>query len=82
MLRTNAASILRLHRDDFLPFLTNDDGEMLDEQEFDKYCQDVESTSAWGSMIEVRGILAFLFSVISPVELKYLEHRSKPSVKL
>lgn len=56
---------LRLNRDDFLPFLCNQDtGDPMSETEFESYCNKVEKTAAWGGQIEVGYFLSqFIFEL-------------------
>ncbi|KAE8740065.1 hypothetical protein FOCC_FOCC014433 [Frankliniella occidentalis] len=57
MIRKLTADYLRNNRDEFLPFLSNQDtGDAMSETEFDAYCQKVEKTTAWGGQIELRAI--------------------------
>lgn len=56
-LRKGTSAYMRKHKDDFLPFATNTKtGDMLSEDEFEKYCEDMEHTSAWGGHLELRAI--------------------------
>ncbi|XP_043702221.1 OVARIAN TUMOR DOMAIN-containing deubiquitinating enzyme 5 [Telopea speciosissima] len=57
-LREMVASYMRMHASDFLPFFLSDnklevdsDGSVL--EQFEKYCQEVESTAAWGGQLEL-----------------------------
>jgi len=60
-LRTKAADYLRENQVDFLPFLPNPDSDdLLTPEEYEKYCNDVAETSAWGGAIEVRTCLVDL----------------------
>lgn len=55
-LRKLVSDALRKNKDDYLPFLTsssNEDGPMGDE-EFEKYCADVEDTKKWGGDLELQ----------------------------
>lgn len=53
-LRTKTADYLRENMNDFLPFLSNPDSEdLLTPEEYEKYCNDVAQTSAWGGDVEV-----------------------------
>lgn len=47
-LRKSAAEYMRNNPDDFTPFLYLEDGN------FDKYCNDIENTAAWGGQLEVK----------------------------
>uniref|UniRef100_A0A0N5A9B6 OTU domain-containing protein n=1 Tax=Syphacia muris TaxID=451379 RepID=A0A0N5A9B6_9BILA len=58
--RRKAATYIRAHEEEFLPFLTWEDGSPIDEMEFEKYCFQVESTSEkggqWGGEPELRAL--------------------------
>ncbi|CAM4632403.1 unnamed protein product [Leuciscus chuanchicus] len=52
-LRAQTAQYMRSHADDFLPFLTDpNSGDMYTADEFEKYCNDVADTAAWGGQLE------------------------------
>ncbi|XP_063973059.1 deubiquitinase OTUD6B [Diachasmimorpha longicaudata] len=54
-LRTKTAGHLRENMNDFLPFLSNPDSEELfSPEQYEKYCDNVASTSAWGGAIELQ----------------------------
>lgn len=54
-LRTKTADHLRENMNDFLPFLSNPDSEdLLTPEEYEKYCNDVAQTSAWGGAVELQ----------------------------
>ncbi|MEQ2303446.1 OTU domain-containing protein 6B [Ameca splendens] len=60
-LRSRTAEHMRNNADDFLPFLTNPDtGDMFTTVEFEKYCNDVERTAAWGGQLELRALTKVL----------------------
>lgn len=53
-LRRQAAIYLRENTDSFLPFIDNPDSdELLSMEQYEKYCDNVAKTSAWGGAIEV-----------------------------
>ena len=53
-LRQMTSEFLRENSVDFLPYLSHPDtGEMLTEQQFQEYCDQVANTPAWGGQIEV-----------------------------
>ncbi|GBG65221.1 hypothetical protein CBR_g50012 [Chara braunii] len=60
-LRALAAMYMRQHREDFMPFIgeqgdgnsTAEDLEVDAERKFEKYCDEVESTAAWGGQLEL-----------------------------
>ncbi|KAJ3391184.1 OTU domain-containing protein 6B [Entophlyctis sp. JEL0112] len=51
--RKLAADCMRSHPDDFLPFLTNEGGDSMNEDQYAKYCDEVEHSAAWGGQLEV-----------------------------
>ncbi|EFO24294.1 hypothetical protein LOAG_04191 [Loa loa] len=57
-IRQKAAAYMQAHKDDFLPFLIDDDGEAVDEIEFEEYCMKVEKCctdgGVWGGEPELR----------------------------
>ncbi|VDN06454.1 unnamed protein product [Thelazia callipaeda] len=59
-IRQKASAYMRKHKDDFLPFLLNEDGNPLHEFEFDEYCMKVEKScrdgGVWGGEPELRAI--------------------------
>ncbi|EGD75172.1 hypothetical protein PTSG_06825 [Salpingoeca rosetta] len=55
-LREIAADHMRTHRDDYLPFMTNDKGDMMSPEEFEAYCEKMATTSEWGGQIEIRAL--------------------------
>lgn len=60
-LRVMTSEFLREHSVDFLPYLSHPDtGEMLTEQQFQEYCDQVANTPAWGGQVEV----CYLYRVI------------------
>ncbi|KAJ1658263.1 OTU protein [Dispira simplex] len=52
-LRTQAADYIRNHPDDFAPFLIDENGDLLDEEGYERYCNDVQFTAAWGGQPEI-----------------------------
>ncbi|RKP05671.1 hypothetical protein THASP1DRAFT_19512 [Thamnocephalis sphaerospora] len=50
-LRKQVAAYMRDHRDDFIPFLTNAHGDILNE--FADYCHRLETTAEWGGHAEI-----------------------------
>lgn len=56
-LRQKTAAFMRSKRDDFMPFLTNPNtGDPVSEEEYEKYCDDVANTPAWGGHLELRAV--------------------------
>ncbi|XP_010523994.2 PREDICTED: OTU domain-containing protein 6B [Tarenaya hassleriana] len=55
-LRQMVAAHMREHATDFLPFFLSEGEEESEgsvEEQFEKYCRDVESTAAWGGQLEL-----------------------------
>ncbi|KAG0030272.1 OTU domain-containing protein 6B [Podila clonocystis] len=52
-LRHETAEHMRENADDFLPFLTNKQGDMMSPEDFTEYCNDLESTAVWGGQPEL-----------------------------
>mmetsp|Transcript_25205 Transcript_25205/g.63514 ORF Transcript_25205/g.63514 Transcript_25205/m.63514 type:complete len:138 (-) Transcript_25205:140-553(-) len=50
-LRKMAASYMRTHPDDYMPFVIEDCDDPS--AEFEKYCSDVEDTATWGGQVEI-----------------------------
>lgn len=44
---------MREHKDDFLPFVTNDAGDLLDDEGYEAYCDDLANRAVWGGEPEV-----------------------------
>lgn len=52
-LRSLAADLMRSHPDEFMPFMD----EVASEEQYVKYCDSVQRTTAWGGQLEVRPIV-------------------------
>ncbi|KAG0214824.1 OTU domain-containing protein 6B [Mortierella sp. GBA43] len=52
-LRRDTAEHMRSNPDDFMPFLTNKQGDIMSPEDFAEYCQDLESTAVWGGQPEL-----------------------------
>ncbi|VDK53909.1 unnamed protein product [Anisakis simplex] len=63
-IRSKAATYIRSHKDDFLPFLSSRDGEPISEFYFDEYCNLVERScengGEWGGEPELRALSSAL----------------------
>lgn len=54
-LRTKTAVYLRENMNDYLPFISNSDSdELLSPEQYEKYCNDVAATCAWGGAVELQ----------------------------
>ncbi|XP_032681617.1 deubiquitinase OTUD6B [Odontomachus brunneus] len=68
-LRTKTADYLRENMNDFLPFLSNPDSDdLMTPEEFEKYCNDVAETSAWGGAVELQVLSCILKCPIEVVQ--------------
>lgn len=54
-IRAQTADYLRKNADEFMPFMTDEQGEMLTEEGFKKYCKGIEE-SLWGGSPELNAI--------------------------
>lgn len=55
-LREITANFMRENKDDFLPFMCNDSEEPLTDEQFEKYCKNIETTKFWGGQIELKAL--------------------------
>lgn len=51
--RSKAAEAMRKSPDDYLPYLTTSDGNLLDGEGFNRYLESVAHTHEWGGQVEV-----------------------------
>ncbi|KAJ2711268.1 OTU protein [Coemansia spiralis] len=54
--RQRAAAYMRSHRDDFIPFMAREDGEMFSEDDYARHCDDIERTATWGGHQEITAL--------------------------
>jgi OTU domain-containing protein 6 len=60
-LRQMTSQYLKEHRSDFLPFLSSTDtGDLLNDEQYEEYCNEVANTSAWGGEVEVSSHIIFI----------------------
>ncbi|KAI4491444.1 hypothetical protein M0804_002836 [Polistes exclamans] len=68
-LRMKTAIYLRQNRDDFLPFISNPDSdELLSPEQYEKYCNDIAETCAWGGAIELQVLSRILERQIEVIQ--------------
>ncbi|KAK5646058.1 hypothetical protein RI129_004522 [Pyrocoelia pectoralis] len=68
-LRKLTASCIRENKEDFLPFMYNDDDdEVIDEDKFEKYCKDVANTKLWGGQLELTALSKVLKCPIKVIQ--------------
>uniref|UniRef100_A0A8D0GBT8 ubiquitinyl hydrolase 1 n=1 Tax=Sphenodon punctatus TaxID=8508 RepID=A0A8D0GBT8_SPHPU len=69
-LRSQTAQYMQSHVDDFLPFLINPNtGDMYSQEEFQKYCDDIVNTAAWGGQLELRALSHILQTPIEVLQM-------------
>lgn len=87
-LRAQTAQYMRSHADDFLPFLTDPNtGDMYTADEFEKYCNDVADTAAWGGQLELKALSQVLQMPIEVIQAESLsiiigEEYDRPPITL
>ncbi|XP_069477444.1 deubiquitinase OTUD6B isoform X2 [Ambystoma mexicanum] len=68
-LRIQTAEYMRKHVSDFLPFSTNPNtGDMYTPDAFEKYCDDIVNTPAWGGQLEQRALSHVLQTPIEVIQ--------------
>lgn len=55
-LREITANFMRKNKDDFIPFMYNDSEEPLNDEQFEQYCRNIETTKFWGGQIELKAL--------------------------
>ncbi|KAF5271306.1 hypothetical protein FQA39_LY08104 [Lamprigera yunnana] len=55
-LRKLTATFMHDNKEDFLPFMYDDNDEIVDEEKFDKYCNSVANTKLWGGQLEITAL--------------------------
>lgn len=68
-IRKLAAEQMRSHPEEYLPFMTNDLGDMFTDDEYASYCSKVESTAEWGGQLEVMALSKALSRQIHIVQM-------------
>ncbi|KAI8319509.1 OTU domain-containing protein 6B-like protein [Martensiomyces pterosporus] len=88
-LRQRAAQHMRSHRDDFIPFMAHDNGDMFSEADFEAYCDDIANTAVWGGQQEIIALShaletpVYVYQVGSPVlQIGAEQYSAKEPVRL
>lgn len=55
-LRRKAADHMRTHSESFRPFIPTEEGEILSDQQFERYCQRLETSKEWGGHLELEAL--------------------------
>lgn len=72
-LRDLASQYIRQNKDDFIPFLLNDENNVVSDREFDVYCDKIANTNTWGGHLELK---ALSNSLKVPIEIIQAEGTS------
>jgi len=60
-LREQVSGYMRANKDDFIPYLVHHGtGDVLNDQEFYDYCEDIKRNGVWGGMHEAQAVSAVL----------------------
>lgn len=59
--------------EDFLPFLVNDQGDLMNKQDYDNYCTRIAKTKEWGGHLELTAISKF---TKKPIHIYQANNRS------
>lgn len=76
-LRDKTAKYIEGHREDFIFYMTNQDtGEVLNDEEFVKYCETLRNTPAWGGQIEISAL-----SNVLKVQIEVIQATGPPTIQ-
>lgn len=76
-LRSETANYIQANKDLLIPYMTNPQtGDLLSDEEFQKYCDDVRNTPAWGGQIELKAL-----SSILKVPIEVLQADGSPTIQ-
>ncbi|XP_044742865.1 deubiquitinase OTUD6B [Chrysoperla carnea] len=59
-LRRDTAKYMREHKNDMIPFMITEDGDIMSDIGFDDYCNRIETTKAWGGQLELTALSEIL----------------------
>lgn len=59
---------MRDHCDDFLPFLTKDNGDIYTTEDFNQYCADLERKPVWGGQLEIKALSHVLHKSVEVIQ--------------
>eukprot|EP00466_Bigelowiella_natans_P004322 jgi/Bigna1/129673/aug1.9_g4381 len=59
-LRKRTAELLANNAQDYMPYLLKEDGALMSKEEYQKYCEKMGSTSAWGGQAEIAALSRLL----------------------
>lgn len=76
-LRNKTAKYVEDHREDFILYMTNQDtGDVLNDDEFIKYCETLRDTPAWGGQIEISAL-----SHVLKVQIEVIQATGPPTIQ-
>ncbi|XP_011181782.2 deubiquitinase OTUD6B [Zeugodacus cucurbitae] len=76
-LRKETANYIRAHKDSLICYMTNPKtGDLLTDAEFEKYCELLHTTPAWGGQIELKAL-----SSILKVPIEVLQAEGPPTIQ-
>ncbi|XP_054164860.1 deubiquitinase OTUD6B-like [Oppia nitens] len=55
-LRQKTCDYMKTNKLDYIPFLTSNTGDLMNDEEYDGYCNDIATTKSWGGQLELRAI--------------------------
>lgn len=55
-LRKLTSDFMLEHREDFIPFMCNDESDSINEENFDSYCKEVANSKLWGGQLEIKAL--------------------------
>ena len=67
-LRVHTSEHIHRNKMDFIPFLTNQNGDQFTDDEFDKYCSEIQQQGVWGGQLELRALTHVLHTPIHIVQ--------------
>ncbi|KAJ3075073.1 OTU domain-containing protein 6B [Podochytrium sp. JEL0797] len=67
--RKQAATFMRAHPDEFMPFLATDDGDIMSEEQYEQYCCNVEASATWGGQLEIKAMTMALKRPVHIVQM-------------
>ncbi|KAH7642393.1 otu domain-containing protein 6b-like protein [Dermatophagoides farinae] len=83
-LRYQASEYIRQNKDDFIPFLLNDENSVVTDKEFEVYCDKIANTKTWGGHLELKALsntLKVPIEIIqaegTPIQIGFSEFGSK-----
>lgn len=67
-LRKLTSEFMLEHKEDFIPFMCNDDSDLINEANFENYCKEVANTKLWGGQLEIKALSSALKCPIKVIQ--------------